>query len=77
MAYRVLIQIPVLCIVLKSTKVKMEILSVPMCIQVINPMEASNYVSLTVWDEKSDFSARRKGDAFKEAHGGMSILVHS
>ena len=55
----------------------MEILSVPMCIQVINPMEASNYVSLTVWDEKSDFSARRKGDAFKEAHGGMSILVHS
>ena len=32
-----------------------------------------NYMSLTVWDEKSDFSAWRKGDAFKEAHGGMSI----
>lgn len=32
-----------------------------------------NYVSFTVWDRKSDFSAWRKGDAFKEAHGGTSI----
>lgn len=32
-----------------------------------------NYVSFTVWEKKSDFSAWRKGDAFKEAHGGTSI----
>jgi len=32
-----------------------------------------NYVSFTVWDTKKDFSAWRKGDAFKEAHGGTSI----
>jgi heme-degrading monooxygenase HmoA len=32
-----------------------------------------NYVSFTVWDKKSDFSAWRKGDAFKEAHGGTSL----
>jgi heme-degrading monooxygenase HmoA len=32
-----------------------------------------NYVSFTIWDSKSDFSAWRKGDAFKEAHGGTSI----
>jgi len=32
-----------------------------------------NYVSFTVWDKKSDFSAWRSGDAFKEAHGGTSI----
>ena len=32
-----------------------------------------NYVSFTVWDKKSDFSAWRKGDAFVEAHGGTSI----
>lgn len=32
-----------------------------------------NYVSFTVWDKKSDFSAWRKGEAFKEAHGGTSI----
>lgn len=32
-----------------------------------------NYVSITVWNKKSDFSAWRKGDAFKEAHGGTSI----
>lgn len=34
-----------------------------------------NYVSLTVWDKKSDFAAWRKGDAFKEAHGGTSIAA--
>jgi len=32
-----------------------------------------NYVSFTVWEKKSDFSAWRKGDAFIEAHGGTSI----
>jgi len=32
-----------------------------------------NYVSFTVWETKKDFSAWRKGDAFKEAHGGTSI----
>eukprot|EP00545_Synedropsis_sp_CCMP1620_P011878 CAMPEP_0119022464 /NCGR_PEP_ID=MMETSP1176-20130426/28091_1 /TAXON_ID=265551 /ORGANISM="Synedropsis recta cf, Strain CCMP1620" /LENGTH=349 /DNA_ID=CAMNT_0006977343 /DNA_START=32 /DNA_END=1081 /DNA_ORIENTATION=- len=32
-----------------------------------------NYVSFTIWDKKSHFSAWRKGDAFKEAHGGTSI----
>ena len=32
-----------------------------------------NYVSFTIWQNKSDFSAWRQGDAFKEAHGGTSI----
>lgn len=32
-----------------------------------------NYVSYTIWNKKSDFSAWRNGDAFKEAHGGTSI----
>jgi heme-degrading monooxygenase HmoA len=32
-----------------------------------------NYVSFTIWEKKSDFSAWRSGDAFKEAHGGTSI----
>ena len=32
-----------------------------------------NYVSFTIWEKKSHFSAWRKGDAFKEAHGGTSI----
>jgi heme-degrading monooxygenase HmoA len=32
-----------------------------------------NYVSFTIWDKKSDFSAWRNGEAFKEAHGGTSI----
>jgi heme-degrading monooxygenase HmoA len=32
-----------------------------------------NYVSFTIWNKKSDFSAWRNGDAFKEAHGGTSI----
>ncbi|GKZ01344.1 hypothetical protein MPSEU_001085400 [Mayamaea pseudoterrestris] len=32
-----------------------------------------NYVSFTIWNRKSDFSAWRKGEAFKEAHGGTSI----
>jgi len=32
-----------------------------------------NYVSFTVWDNKKNFNSWRKGDAFKEAHGGTSI----
>ena len=32
-----------------------------------------NYMSFTIWNEKKDFNAWRKGDAFKEAHGGTSI----
>lgn len=34
-----------------------------------------NYVSFTVWEKKSDFSAWRTGEAFKEAHGGTSITA--
>jgi heme-degrading monooxygenase HmoA len=36
--------------------------------------EFGNYVSFTVWDEKENFDDWRKGDAFKEAHGGTSIV---
>jgi len=32
-----------------------------------------NYVSFTVWEKKSHFSAWRTGEAFKEAHGGASL----
>lgn len=32
-----------------------------------------NYVSFTVWQKKSHFSAWRNGEAFKEAHGGTGI----
>ncbi len=32
-----------------------------------------NMVSFTIWEKKSDFSAWRSGEAFKEAHGGTSI----
>jgi len=32
-----------------------------------------NYVSLTVWEKKGNFKTWRKGNAFKEAHGGTSI----
>lgn len=34
-----------------------------------------NYVSFTIWNKKSDFSAWRTGEAFKEAHGGTSITA--
>eukprot|EP00586_Coscinodiscus_wailesii_P014847 CAMPEP_0172501504 /NCGR_PEP_ID=MMETSP1066-20121228/150468_1 /TAXON_ID=671091 /ORGANISM="Coscinodiscus wailesii, Strain CCMP2513" /LENGTH=338 /DNA_ID=CAMNT_0013276307 /DNA_START=57 /DNA_END=1073 /DNA_ORIENTATION=- len=37
--------------------------------------EFGNYVSFTVWDQKKDFNAWRRGDAFKEAHGGTSIAA--
>jgi heme-degrading monooxygenase HmoA len=33
----------------------------------------NNYVSFTIWQKKSHFSAWRGGEAFKEAHGGTSI----
>jgi heme-degrading monooxygenase HmoA len=36
---------------------------------------AGNYLSFTIWDKKSDFSAWRTGEAFKEAHGGTSITA--
>ena len=32
-----------------------------------------NYVSATVWETKENFDAWKKGDAFKEAHGGGTI----
>jgi heme-degrading monooxygenase HmoA len=32
-----------------------------------------NYISCTVWDDISSFDAWKKGDAFKEAHGGGTI----
>lgn len=32
-----------------------------------------DYVSFTVWQGKENFNAWRKGDAFREAHGGTSI----
>ncbi|XRB13935.1 hypothetical protein RI054_07g37740 [Pseudoscourfieldia marina] len=33
-----------------------------------------NYTSFTIWDDKSGFDEWRKGDAFKEAHGGGTIF---
>lgn len=33
-----------------------------------------NYVSFTIWKTKKDFAAWRNGEAFKEAHGGTSIV---
>jgi len=32
-----------------------------------------NYVSFTVWENENDFATWRKGDAFREAHGGTSV----
>lgn len=32
-----------------------------------------NYISCTIWKEKENFDTWRKGDAFKEAHGGGTI----
>ena len=32
-----------------------------------------NYISCTVWEEFGSFDAWKKGDAFKEAHGGGTI----
>mmetsp|Transcript_17906 Transcript_17906/g.55068 ORF Transcript_17906/g.55068 Transcript_17906/m.55068 type:complete len:334 (+) Transcript_17906:148-1149(+) len=34
-----------------------------------------DYMSFTIWDDKKAFNAWRKGDAFKEAHGGTSIAA--
>ena len=36
--------------------------------------ELGNYISFTYWDTKEDFDRWRKGDAFKEAHGGGGII---
>ena len=38
-----------------------------------NGESMGNYVSFTIWEKKSHFSAWRTGEAFKEAHGGTSI----
>jgi heme-degrading monooxygenase HmoA len=38
-----------------------------------NEEAQNNYVSFTIWEKKSHFSAWRNGEAFKEAHGGTSI----
>lgn len=38
---------------------------------------ASNYISLTVWENKDNFEAWKNGDAFKEAHGGGGTPVDS
>lgn len=35
--------------------------------------DENNYVSCTVWETYADFEAWRKGDAFKEAHGGGTV----
>ena len=37
------------------------------------PADDVNYVSCTVWETAANFEAWRKGDAFKEAHGGGTI----
>ena len=37
------------------------------------PVDDVNYVSCTVWETVSNFDAWRKGDAFKEAHGGGTV----
>mmetsp|Transcript_50174 Transcript_50174/g.93955 ORF Transcript_50174/g.93955 Transcript_50174/m.93955 type:complete len:370 (-) Transcript_50174:116-1225(-) len=40
----------------------------------VDPVENEpNYVSFTVWDDKDTFTAWRKGEAFKEAHGGGTL----
>ncbi len=45
--------------------------------------EDFNYTSMTVWQEKANFTVWREGDAFKEAHGGgtfkgvLDMLVSS
>mmetsp|Transcript_21155 Transcript_21155/g.22939 ORF Transcript_21155/g.22939 Transcript_21155/m.22939 type:complete len:308 (-) Transcript_21155:92-1015(-) len=36
--------------------------------------EEGNYVSFTYWETKDNFDSWRKGDAFKEAHGGGGIV---
>lgn len=35
--------------------------------------QMGNYISMTVWAAKDDFTAWRTGEAFKEAHGGGGI----
>ena len=39
-----------------------------------SPDEEYDYVSLTIWEDKSGFDAWRTGEAFKEAHGGGTIF---
>jgi len=42
--------------------------------ELVVPEGEPNYMSFTVWEDKSGFNEWRKGDAFKEAHGGGSIF---
>lgn len=37
-------------------------------------LSAFNYVSFTIWSNKSNFNSWRTGEAFKEAHGGGTIF---
>ena len=37
------------------------------------PEDDINYISCTVWERFEDFDAWKRGDAFKEAHGGGTI----
>jgi heme-degrading monooxygenase HmoA len=37
------------------------------------PVDDINYISCTVWEDFPSFDAWKKGDAFKEAHGGGTI----
>eukprot|EP00320_Phaeocystis_rex_P000982 CAMPEP_0119094822 /NCGR_PEP_ID=MMETSP1178-20130426/167523_1 /TAXON_ID=33656 /ORGANISM="unid sp, Strain CCMP2000" /LENGTH=303 /DNA_ID=CAMNT_0007078589 /DNA_START=23 /DNA_END=934 /DNA_ORIENTATION=+ len=37
------------------------------------PEDDINYISCTVWDDFSNFDAWKRGEAFKEAHGGGTI----
>ena len=39
-----------------------------------NEEEEYDYVSLTIWEDKTGFDAWRTGEAFKEAHGGGTIF---
>jgi heme-degrading monooxygenase HmoA len=36
--------------------------------------EEFDYVSMTVWEDKTGYDAWRGGDAFKEAHGGGTLF---
>ena len=39
-----------------------------------NGKDSFNYISFTIWKNKDNFNAWRTGEAFKEAHGGGSII---
>lgn len=39
-----------------------------------NEKDSFNYISFTIWKNKENFNSWRTGEAFKEAHGGGSII---